>query len=323
MRELSIGEREAGQRLDKFLKKYFSNASDGFLYKMLRKKNIELNHKKADGHEILQVGDRLQLFLEEETIEKFDSVRFNTDLTTKYPVCPLEIIYEDANLCIINKPAGMLSQKADAKEPSANEYIIGYLLHSGALTPKDLETFTPSVCNRLDRNTSGLLIAGKTLKGLREMGMALKNRSLKKFYTTLVVGNFSRSVTAEAWLKKNPSTNQVQIFEKEVPGADKITTAYEPLWTNKAYSLLRVHLITGKSHQIRSHLAFLGHPIVGDPKYGDAKINQSFRKKYGLQHQLLHAQCLEWPDKTAIQAPLPKIFSVVLDDLKKQKSEGI
>ena len=159
MRSITIGEREAGQRLDKFL------AGKGFLYKMMRKKNITLNGKKCDGPEKLQVGDEIRMFLAEETIEKFSKI----PVEIPERKTGLDIIYEDGNILLINKPAGMLSQKAKDTDVSLVEYVQEYLLDSGQMTREELRCFHPSVCNRLDRNTSGLVAAGKTLAGLQAL----------------------------------------------------------------------------------------------------------------------------------------------------------
>ena len=193
MRKLEIGKNDAGQRMDKYLKKYFREAGSGFLYKMLRKKNIVLNGKKAEGKEILAKGDIISLYLAEETIEKF---RGKADLVQKagkvYPVMPLEILYEDENLLFINKPAGMLSQKASREDVSLVEYLTGYLLEQGSLSKEDLQTFHPGVCNRLDRNTSGLVAAGKTMQGLQVLSKAFQERSLHKYYLALVAGKIEK-----------------------------------------------------------------------------------------------------------------------------------
>ena len=175
MKETIIKENESGQRLDKYLKKYLPQAPGSFIYKMLRKKNITLNGKKAAGQEKLNTGDSIKFFLAEETIDKFTG---NAAASESYPVKKdLEIIYEDDNILLINKPAGMLSQKAKKEDVSLVEYVIGYLLSNGSVTKEELLTFHPGICNRLDRNTSGMVVAGKSLAGLQIMGEAFKERT--------------------------------------------------------------------------------------------------------------------------------------------------
>lgn len=318
MQSIQIGERESGQRFDKYLKKLLSKAPSSFIYKMLRKKNIVLNGKKSDGSEKLNAGDEVKMFLSEETIAKFSSEPLCAE--EKYPCTLLDIIYEDEDILVINKPAGMLSQKAKAQDVSANEYIIGYLLKEHKITKDELAVFHPSICNRLDRNTSGLLIAGKTLKGLQNMAEQLQKRSLEKYYCCLVRGKISKPQSIEGWLLKDEAANQVQIFSEEVPKGKYIKTRYVPLkWYTDGgqgeFTLLEVHLITGRSHQIRAHLASIGHPIAGDGKYGDKIVNQRFAKTYHIHSQLLHAWRMTLADGRELKAPFPREFQKILDEL--------
>ncbi len=322
MKEIIITSNEAGQRFDKLLGKYLNQAPKSFIYKMLRKKNIVLNGKKATGNEKLKEGDSVKLFLAEETIDKFSKteiVQTNVEIA---------ILYEDANILVINKPVGMLSQKADAKDESLVEHIISYLLKSEQLSAEDLQKFRPSICNRLDRNTSGIVVAGKSLIGLQRMGELFKNRSLKKFYRCLVVGEVKEAQYIKGYLTKDEITNKVCILSNEEQDALPIETEYRPIWTNGKITLLEVHLITGRTHQIRAHLASEGHPIIGDYKYGNRNINENYKKQYKLTSQLLHAYRLEFPNlneeleeisEKTIMAPLPYLFEHIL---KSEKSKG-
>ena len=183
MRMLTVSKNEAGQRLDKLLAKYLNLAGKSFIYKMMRKKNITLNGKKCDGSEHLTEGDEIKLFLAEETIEKFSEVKIQKVQKKK-----LDIVYEDEHILLINKPSGMLSQKAKETDESLVEYLIDYLLDSGKLKKEDLACFRPSVCNRLDRNTSGIVAAGRSLPGLQIMSEVIKDRSLGKYYVCVVRG---------------------------------------------------------------------------------------------------------------------------------------
>lgn len=317
MREL-IFQEDAGQRLDKYLQKYLNLAPKSFLYKMLRKKNIVLNGKKAEGSEKLKNGDVIRLYLSEETLEKFHESR----KADQYPRWPgLEIVYEDRQLLLVNKPAGMLSQKADPKDVSLNEYLVGYLLESGQVTPESLAGFTPGVCNRLDRNTSGLVIGAKTLVAAQEMGRLLKERRAGKYYLALVKGRVTRKERIRGWLTKDETKNQARISREPLENGAPIETAYEPLAANKEMTLLKVELVTGKTHQIRSHLAGIGHPLAGDRKYGDAAFNRYFRENYGLNSQFLHSWQIEFPvmepplesvSQRTITAKPPKLFQKIL-----------
>lgn len=313
MKEIVINENEAGQRLDKFLGKLLKEAPASFYYKMLRKKNIVLNGKKATGNEKLTAGDSIKLFLSDETFEKFAGKRQTNDLAASVPNIALEIVYEDHDVLAINKPAGMLSQKAKKEDISANEYILQYLLESGTITRESLHTFKPSVCNRLDRNTSGILVAGKTLNGLQQMSKAFRERSMEKYYLAIVAGHISKPRRIEGFLKKDEKNNQVTILSELSNDAKPIITEYRPLKLVGQVTLLEVHLITGRSHQIRAHLASIGHPVIGDTKYGNPRLNREFLKNAGVTHQLLHAYRLFLADGTKIQADAPKEFERALE----------
>lgn len=325
MQSVIIKANQAGQRLDKFLHKYLPNAGTSFLYKMLRKKNITLNGKKAEGKEILIVGDELNFFFSDETFEKFSgrtSIATDTQATSDTQINTtaeyhkayknlkgIQILYEDVHVLIVNKPVGILTQKAAQKDLSLNEWLIGYLLETGAITSEELQTFHPSVCNRLDRNTSGIVLCGKSLAGSQALSRIIKERSLQKFYHTICVGMLTEKQHLKGYLHKNHKNNKVTVcnsLPESTANKDysPIETAYCPLVSEQNYTLLEVELITGKTHQIRSHLAYTGHPIIGDTKYGNSKNNQRFREQFSLQNQLLHAYRVVFPTEEGVLAPL-------------------
>lgn len=323
MKEITIQKNEAGQRFDKFLAKYMNQAPKSFFYKMLRKKNITLNGKKAAGNEILKLNDTVRLFLSDETIQKFSGTIQQSpgdpDWILAHAGKELSIIYEDESTIFLNKPAGMLSQKAKPDDISMVEHLIAYLLNSGQISKEELRTFHPSVCNRLDRNTSGLIAAGKSLSGLQELSGMFKSRELHKYYLCLVEGVLKEERYIKGYLAKDKKSNKVTIYKQEKENALPVETKYYPLGTNGTRTLLKVELITGRAHQIRAHLASEGHSIVGDPKYGKAD------KK--LKGQLLHSFRMEFPSMKGslsylsgkvFTAPLPEIF---LRTLKEEKLE--
>lgn len=323
MQIVTITEQEAGQRLDHFLEKYLSRAGRGFVYKMMRKKNITLNGKKCGGGERLEPGDAIRLFLSDETIRAFSEVTVQ-----EVKRMPLQIVYEDPHILLINKPAGMLSQKARPGDESLVEYLIRYLLDSGAVTRESLKRVKPSVCNRLDRNTSGLVIAGKTLQGLQIMSDAIKSRALGKYYLCIVKGALERPVRLCGWLLKDERTNQVRVFAETAARPQEavpVRTAYRPLKSDGRYTLLEVELITGRSHQIRAHLASIGHPIAGDPKYGDPALNREVRNMYHADAQLLHAWRLVMPD--GLPGPLSGLsgreFTADMPEGMRRMAEGM
>ena len=320
MKLLVITPQEAGQRFDRFLEKYMNQAPKRFFYKMMRKKNITLNGKKAEGKERLAAGDEIRLFLADETIEKFQGNRKGQEEVVS--LVKLDIVFEDENVLVVNKPQGMLSQKAQKFDVSLAEYITEYLM-----TPREQEesVFRPGVCNRLDRNTTGLVVAGKTVAGLQCFNCLFKERKLQKYYLCLVKGKLTEKAEIHGYLVKDEEHNTVTVSAVQAEGGAEIVTAYAPfghtVWKGQDYTLLKVHLITGKPHQIRAHLKSIGYPIVGDTKYGEKRIGYLFKREFDVRYQLLHAWkiCLNkaayLPEKyygTIWTAPLPEQFQKVL-----------
>lgn len=318
MRELKISDQDAGQRMDKYLLKYMNQAPKSFLYKMLRKKNIKLNGKKAEGNEHLVSGDVIQLYLADETIDSMKQAvagpMFSRTGPTKLPYAlkPNEIIFQNQDILLVNKKVGELTQKAKPEDVSLNERLLAYCMEQGKATA----TFKPSVCNRLDRNTSGIVLCGISLKGSQYLSKVLKDRSLHKYYLTIVSGVIDKPMTLKGFLVKDHNQNQVRISKQNSKDSTPIETQYEPLANNGSFTLLRIKLVTGKTHQIRAHLASVGHPIIGDSKYGDANINQEMKKRFRLQNQLLHAYEVTFPDDAIVDdvtfyAEKPQLFQQI------------
>lgn len=318
MKSFIISSKDENQRVDKYINKILGKATKSFIYKMIRKKNIKLNDKKIEGNELLKQGDELKLFFSDETFDLFktefvqiESVHINN----------LDIIYEDEQILVCNKPVGLLSQP-DGKNESLVQQIEAYLHQEKSI-------FKPGICNRLDRNTSGVVVAGKTVKALQVINQAIAHRKVDKTYITIVKGVIITPEKIDGYLVKNTSTNKVSITKNKVINADYIQTLYQPLKNNGQYTLLEVKIITGKTHQIRAHLESIGHPIIGDIKYGDKKTNIYFDKNYNLKYQLLHAYkytvveisepYLYLLDHTFI-APIPEQFEKIVKELFEAKS---
>ena len=312
MREITIIRAESGQRFDKYLKKYLCEAPGSFIYKMLRKKNIKLNGKRAQGSELLRENDVVTLYLAEDTIRKF---RGGGELSqVQYPVMQMDVVYEDEDFIFLNKRAGILSQRAGKEDVSLVEYLLGYLQSKGVWKPGDL--YTPSICNRLDRNTSGIVLAGKNLLALQELSGLLKSGDIKKYYLTVVEGVIREKARLTGFLQKDGNKNRVRVLAEGGKGFVPIETHIEPVSNNGVYTLLRVRLVTGKPHQIRAHLSSIGHPVLGDIKYGG--------KSYGgRRQQLLHAwkvifpEISDYPDisRGTFTAPPPGYFKEIVEEL--------
>ncbi|MDO4803214.1 MAG: RluA family pseudouridine synthase [Lachnospiraceae bacterium] len=305
MKTFEIGKNEAGQRLDKYLSKLLREAPKSFIYKMLRKKNITLNGAKASGSEKLKEGDEIRLFLSDETFGKFQgSPREDTNSRQKEQggsnaaadgkAFSSGIIYEDDDLLFWNKPQGILSQPDNSGLASVVTMLEEYLLLEGKLGALDLATFHPAPMNRLDRNTSGIVLCGKSLKGLQFLSEAIREREMDKTYICVTDGRPPEGVHT-AWLKKDAKKNTVHVTASQAPGSRMIQTGFRIRKSVGRYAVTEAKLITGRPHQIRAHLAFLGSCILGDPKYGNPDVNREAREKYGIQYQMLHAESVSFP----------------------------
>ena len=316
MRELIIGKNDAGQRLDKFLTKAL-DLPQSLLYKSIRLKKIKVNRKRAEANMKLIEGDTIQCFLAEEFFEKGKKHGFSEGsslgaeslhrINTK-----LDVVYEDENLILVNKPAGLsVHEDADSKSNTLITYILSYLYEKGEYSPEDEQSFAPALCNRIDRNTQGIVIAAKNAEALRVMNEKIKLREIDKYYLAAVHGIPERKeALLTGYLIKDEKNNTVKVFDKNPPkGAKDIKTKYKVIAKNSDSALLEVELLTGRTHQIRAHLAHVGHSLVGDGKYG---VNRSDRQK-GYKHQALCSYKLRFSFKgepTALEYLNGKEFSI-------------
>ena len=272
MKEIIITGNEEGQRLDRFLKKYLNKANQSFIYKMIRKKNIKINGSKAEPDRVLKLDDRVQLYLADDTINKFREKK-----TLKETNIHFDTVYEDDNILVVNKPIGLSTQPDQTGMKNLVDEIKVYL---DAKEENISFTFKPAVCNRLDKNTSGLVIAAKNYDALKQTNKAIRERKIKRFYLAKVHGIIRDSIELKGYLIKNDNKNMVKIINEQRENSKAVITYARPLKTEGRYTWLEVEIETGRAHQIRAHLSSIEHPLAGDKKYG---------KKDNEKYQVLHA----------------------------------
>ena len=300
MVEIILTQNQAGRRFDRFLYTYLSRAPKSLVHKLLRKKRIKLNGKRALGNETTNIGDKVTLYLSPETLEGFMPKQ---NLTPR-DYGPVDIIYEDDNILLVNKPAGLLTHSNTAAPQDNLISRLAYYLRS--------DSSQLAVCNRLDRNTSGLVACGKNIQGIQALNEIFANRKVDKTYLALVCGRLTGKGDLRGYLRKDEKANRSFIVDKFEDNAVTVHTEYESLKSRGGFSLIKVRLHTGRPHQIRAHFADLGHPLVGDVKYG------SLEQIEGIRGQMLHCLSLKFLEQEAgpfkylegqeWQAPLPEIW---------------
>ncbi|PKM53977.1 MAG: RNA pseudouridine synthase [Firmicutes bacterium HGW-Firmicutes-5] len=279
MIEINITPQNQHQRIDKFMLKVLPGMSKSFCYKMFRKKNITLNGKKINGHELCHEGDLIQVYFTQETYDHFatriQEKRFESDGV-------LDVVYEDDQLIVINKAIGVLSQD-DGTAVSVIDQIRSYYEEKNV----QMDTgFRIGVSNRLDRNTTGIVLSAKSLPMAQIINQKIKNHEVVKLYKSIVFGKIDKDIELKDTIHKDHNNNKVSIDQD---GEIMIHTLLKPLRWNESFTEVEIEIKTGKTHQIRVHLASIGHPVIGDNKYGNIHLNKDFKRKYNLNHQLLHA----------------------------------
>ncbi|MBR2868683.1 MAG: RluA family pseudouridine synthase [Clostridia bacterium] len=288
MKSFSIAKNDSGQRLDKFISKAVPNLPQSLMYKYIRMKRIKVNGKRGEISQKLAVGDVIDMYINDEF---FAPVKEHYDFL--HASKNLDIIYEDENIMLLDKKVGLLSH------PDETEYndtlitrIKRYLYEKGEYNPKDENSFTPSLVNRIDRNTGGIVIAAKNAESLRILNRKLKDRELEKYYLCVIHGTLKRkSGTLEGWLIKDEKKNKVAVFTQKRNGAKEIRTKYSVIDEKKGLSLVEVELLTGRTHQIRAHFSSIGHPLLGDGKYGTNELNKAYG---GYKKQFLYSYRLKF-----------------------------
>lgn len=312
MKSITISRKDSGQRLDRFLSKTFDRLPKSLMFKEIRKKNIKINRKRCSAEQILGEGDVLDLYLNDDVLhvkeKHYDFLKASTDL---------DIIYEDENLILLNKKVGILCH------PDGKDYIDNlvarlkrYLYEKNEWSPEN-SSFTPSLANRIDRNTGGIVIGAKNAQALKAVNESIKSREIEKYYLTVVHGEMpKKSETLTAYLTKNEKKNTVTVTDNQVQGSKKIITGYTVLDYYNDASLLEIRLLTGRTHQIRAHLAHIGHPLYGDGKYGiDKGRYRQALYSYKLKFSFENENILSYLDGRVFQAENIKLLS----DYKERK----
>ena len=298
MREFIINESENGLTLEKYVFKVLKTAPMSFIYKLFRKKDIKVNSHHQDKKFRLSENDVVAIYISEQQFEEFLQEK---ELTPNTKIKDW-IVYEDDNVLFVNKPKGLLVQKSDARDESLDQYVIEYLMATNQYNPNKEKGFVPGPAHRLDRNTSGLVVFGKNHNALTLLFDLFKNHDLiNKHYLALVVGQVEKEKdTIDAPLLKDEETNTVRVAKN----GKTAKTVYKLIKKYNRYSLLDVTLLTGRTHQIRVHMAYINHPIVGDSKYGNFEANKEFKKEFGFSSQFLHAYKMGFGD---LPAPLTNL----------------
>ncbi len=287
MKEYIVGTNDAGQRLDRFVKKVAPRLPDSMLQKTLRKKDIKINGRPAKGDARLEKGDTVRIYLADELLEGS-----RAPAPVKQRPVKLAIAYEDENILVVDKKPGVLCHDAQGWSPTTLiAEIQTYLRQKGEWRPEEENSFAPALCNRIDRNTGGLVIAAKNAEALRIMDEKIKNREIEKYYLCVILGHPKASRgRLEGFLFKDAKKNQVYVYDEPRPGALSCVTEYRTLASQGELTLMECHLITGRTHQIRAQMAHAGCPLLGDGKYGVEKKN----RLYGEKMQLLHSYRLRF-----------------------------
>lgn len=290
MIKIVISNNEKDQRLDRFLKKYLKNASLSYIYKLIRK-DVKINGKRGNVETMLSEGDELSLYISDEEMEKLTKSKKVRRAKKQF-----NIAYEDENILVVEKPFGLLTHgdSTEKKNHLANQ-VISYLIEKGDYVPRIERTFVPSPANRLDRNTTGLVLFGKNNSTLQSLNTMIREKGyVSKYYLTIVAGNLKKELVLKDKMEKDTNRNVVKVVSMTDENGKIMETIARPLEYKNGYTLVEVELVTGRTHQIRVHLSNAGYPIIGDVKYGRNDVNRTVEKRFNLTTQFLHAYKLEF-----------------------------
>ena len=287
MISLIVKKEESGQTLEKYVRKLLESAPTSFIYKLFRKKDVKVNSHWQDKKYVINEGEEIRIYVTDEQLEEFKAkkeVKASKDISSW-------VIYEDSNVLLINKPRGVLVQKDDSGDEALDDMVLSYLASKGEYDPNSLSAYKPAPAHRLDRNTAGIVVFGKNIIALRELSELLNNKtSVSKRYLTLVKGEIKEDGEINVPLEKNAKNGRVYVNENGKPSL----TRYKVVKNLEGYTLLEVELLTGRTHQIRVHMAYINHPVIGDAKYGDFALNKEIENKYDFKNQFLVAYLLKF-----------------------------
>lgn len=303
-----VKKEESGQTLEKYVRKILESAPTSFIYKLFRKKDVKVNGHWQDNKYVINEGEEIRIYVTDEQLEEFKTkkeVKASKDISSW-------VIYEDSNILLINKPRGVLVQKDNSGDEALDDMVLSYLVSKREYDPDSLSAYKPAPAHRLDRNTAGIVVFGKNIIALRELSELLNYKTrVSKRYLTLVKGEIKEDGEISVPLQKNAKNGRVYINENGKPSL----TRYKVVKNFDGYTLLEVELLTGRTHQIRVHMAYINHPVIGDAKYGDYALNKEIENKYGFKNQFLLAYLLKFKNITGPLADLSnKSFTIDLPE---------
>lgn len=315
MKTFIINFNDSGQRVDKFITKVLPKLPKSMMYRLIRKKDIKVNGKRCEISTRLECGDKVTIYVKDEF-----SVQKQHDMTFLNVSADIEIVYEDKNIIIINKPVGIDSHSGSGSVDTVIDRIKHYLYNKKEYLPEDESSFAPSLCSRLDRNTCGLITAAKNSAALREINLAIREGLIHKMYHCVTAGILPQNAgILTAYHKKEESGNIVKISDSPLEGYKIIKTGYKVIGTVKGLSLAEITLYTGRTHQIRAHLAHIGAPILGDSKYGNPAVNKKYNMytqalcAFALRFELPESSSLSYLNKLDICAPVPSFEKMLFN----------